>query len=304
MSNIISITLMGGLGNQLFQIFTTIAYGIKYNRRIVFPYTDTVNVGIERNTYWENFLYSLKNYTTFNTGLGIRNSLFSRFSNYSEKGFHYTSIPDFNYKEMLFNGYFQSYKYFHDYRDTLFSFIRLSKQKESILNDFSSYFTLVEADGVNVERPNSSCATISMHFRLGDYVNIQHCHPLMPYNYYLNALNYIVTQRPSQQIKVLYFCQLEDNNTVSSIIEKLQENFPTIIFEKVDDTIPDWKQMLIMSCCHYNIIANSTFSWWGGYFNSNKDKIVCYPNVWFGPSINHNTTDLFPNNWTKISIHS
>ena len=54
---------------------------------------------------------------------------------------------------------------------------------------------------------------------------------------------------------------------------------------KVDDNIPDWKQMLIMANCDANIIANSTFSWWGAYFNKNPKKIVCYPNVWFGQSI-------------------
>lgn len=55
-----------------------------------------------------------------------------------------------------------------------------------------------------------------------------------------------------------------------------------------------------MSLCNHNIIANSTFSWWGAYFNINPEKIVCYPNVWFGSECNNSTQDLFPKNWVKI----
>jgi hypothetical protein len=83
---------------------------------------------------------------------------------------------------------------------------------------------------------------------------------------------------------------------------KLKSKFEDIKFVNIDSTIPDWKQMLMMSCCHHNIIANSTFSWWGAYFNRNPDKIVCYPNKWFGPALANKTTDdLFPPEWRKIS---
>ena len=57
--------------------------------------------------------------------------------------------------------------------------------------------------------------------------------------------------------------------------------------------------MLYMSLCRHNIIANSSFSWWGAYFNSNKEKIVCYPSVWFGN--NMDTRDLCPETWIKMN---
>ena len=73
-------------------------------------------------------------------------------------------------------------------------------------------------------------------------------------------------------------------------------------FIKADDKAVDWQQLLLMSCCQHNIIANSTFSWWGAYFNENKNKIVCYPDVWFGSKLAHNDTkDLFLDSWDKIS---
>jgi hypothetical protein len=277
---------MGGLGNQLFQIFTTIAYGIKYKRQIVFPYSDTLKIGIERPTYWNNFLSTLKMMTTFDVGYGITNSTFVRFSNVFETAFNYTEMQDVNYKEVLLNGYYQSYKYFDEYKNTIFSIIRLTSKQDDIKKEFSDILL-------------NDRHVISMHFRLGDYVNIQDSHPLMKYEYYENALHHITNHR-NNNLYVIYFCQKEDNDTVYVMIDKLKEKFPNIMFIKADDTISDWKQMLLMSCCNDNIIANSTFSWWGAYFNLNKDKIVCYPSIWFGPKINHDTNDLFLDDWIKI----
>jgi hypothetical protein len=278
---------MGGLGNQLFQIFTTIAYGIREKRQIVFSYFDKLTIGIERPTYWENFLLSIKMMTTFNPGYRITNGTFVRFSNVFEKEFTYSEIPSVNYKEILLHGYFQSYKYFEEYKQRILSLLRFNVQQNTIRQEYAYLFQ----DGIT---------TISMHFRLGDYVHIQDCHPLLKFNYYENSLHHIVNSVGEEKICVLYFCQKEDNTTVSMIVDKVIERYPNIQFIKVDDEIPDWKQMLLMSCCNHNIIANSTFSWWGAYFNQNKEKIVCYPQHWFGPKIDHDTKDLFPIDWIQI----
>ena len=99
------------------------------------------------------------------------------------------------------------------------------------------------------------------------------------------------------------FVKKKDNNIVEKKITILKEKFPQLTFIKASDEKEDWEQMLMMSCCEHNIIANSSFSWWGAYFNGNEDKIVCYPNVWFGPKLaNKDTGDLCPNSWELISI--
>jgi len=55
-----------------------------------------------------------------------------------------------------------------------------------------------------------------------------------------------------------------------------------------------------MSLCDNNIIANSTFSWWGAWLNKNPTKLVITPKRWFGSGVNHNTIDLIPETWTTI----
>ena len=86
---------------------------------------------------------------------------------------------------------------------------------------------------------------------------------------------------------------------INNNISILQEKFPEITFTPRPDGLEDWEELLYMSCCNNHIIANSTFSWWGAFFNP-QEKIVCYPSKWFGPGLNHDTKDLFPENWIKI----
>ena len=287
-AKIVTCRLMGGLGNQLFQIFTTITYGIESKRKIVFSNTDFLTVGTVRSTYWNNFLSGLKIFTDKNFDTSIESLLINDFRFYEEPDFTYNKIPEFStFPKLCLIGYYQSYKYFDHIKDKLFQMIRLRNQKMTVVTEFP-HLLLNESNN------------ISMHFRLGDYKDIQDRHPLMPYEYYENAIGFIVNKKPHYNHQIIYFCQMEDNEVVSEMISKMSEQFPQISFIKVDDTIPDWKQLLIMSCCHDNIIANSTFSWWGAYFNETPEKIVCYPDKWFGPKLNHDVRDLFIDSWIKI----
>jgi len=291
MENLISCYLMGGLGNQLFQIFTTYAYGKSSHRKVIFPYTDILTTGRPRPTYWGSFLKSIARDTTVHPEMKVTNADLMNFTIYKENGFEYKEIsPMFQtIKNVILYGYFQSYKYFDDYKTDIMADIECEKHKEEIKEEYS--FLL---DDVH---------TISMHFRLGDYKLNPDCHPIMPYEYYRNALRHILTKRDPYGIyRVLYFCEKEDNQVVQVMINDLKAMYKNVDFIKVDDTIEDWKQLLLMSCCNDNIIANSSFSWWGGYFNANADKIVCYPRMWFGPGIKANTDDLFPQTWKKIAF--
>ena len=87
-------------------------------------------------------------------------------------------------------------------------------------------------------------------------------------------------------ILFLYFNEEQDNNTVENIIKDIKKSYPQLNFIQCSNNIQDWEQLLLMSCCQHNIIANSSFSWWGAYFNINQKKIVLFIQVfWFGPKM-------------------
>jgi hypothetical protein len=143
--------------------------------------------------------------------------------------------------------------------------------------------------------------TVSMHFRIGDYKKIQDYHPLATYEYYERALGFIQNLKKDINFDILYFCEDVDIEDVMLIINKLVIQFPSYKFVRGEKTLEDWEQMLLMSCCRHNIIANSSFSWWSAYFNSYPDKIVCYPSIWFGPKTINDISDLCPPEWNKIA---
>lgn len=280
----ITCNLKGGLGNQLFQIFATIVYSMKRKDKIVFRNVEQLLIGNCRPTYWNSFLESLKILTKDN--INISNYYLLQYNEQQYKDIFKEQTPE----NVILDGYFQSYKYFIEYEKSLFSMIRLQQQQESIKKEY--YYIL-----------NDKTPIISMHFRLGDYKNLQDCHNILKENYYINSLIEIKKQIDPSSIKILFFCEKEDNQIIYSYIRRI--SFETKIdmskFIKVPDEIPDYKQMLIMSVCDHNIIANSTFSWWGAYFNRNPEKIVCYPSKWFGPKLHHfDTSDLFLDDWIRV----
>ena len=276
----ITCTLMGGLGNQLFQIFTTISYAIQTENN--YKFTNTVILfGGTRHTYWDSFLSELKSKTT---------GMFPALTRIKESSFEYNDIDlyEIRGKNIMLSGYFQSYKYFEKNYNMICKIIMLHNKKLEVLS-------------ITEYTPEVLLNSISLHFRMGDYKKLQHIHPIMNFEYYKNALTYIETNLDNKEsFQVLYFCEDSDIEEVTDIIHDLEIMFSRFTFVRCDDKLQDWEQMLIMSLCGHNIIANSTFSWWGAYFNDNENKMVCYPKLWFGEEAPHNTIDMFPPNWVEI----
>lgn len=277
----ITCELMGGLGNQLFQIFTTIAYALDNNDRFVFLYSKMFG---KRPSYWDNFLLPLKKYTFPNR---IQASVLR------EKAFHYDELQKKNENENIsLYGYFQSEKYFKKHSSQIAELaMNLTELKESIIKE--------EFQKMN------QLNTISMHFRIGDYMNLQDCHPVLIPIYYKNSIEKIIEKTNNFEWTIIFFCEEDDIDYVNKeYIQLLENEFPKCKFIRANPKISDWEQMIFMSCCEHHIIANSTFSWWGAYLHFSKDKLVCWPSVWFGPRLAENDIkDIIPedDNWIQVS---
>jgi len=276
---------MGGLGNQIFQIFATISYAIKSKNQFKFLNLQQLGGGSTtmRYTFWNTFFSNLTPFLIEELPLNIHVI--------REKGFPYNefSIIEMINKDILLYGYFQSYKYFHNSYNVICKVIGLEKMKQKLLE--------------NLKLDNNFFENyISMHFRIGDYKKLQDWHPLATYTFYEKSLEHIEKLYSDKTFNILYFCEDEDIDDVLSTVNKLNVKFPKYNFTRGEKDLEDWEQMLLMSLCHHNIIANSSFSWWSAYFNSWEDKIVCYPSVWFGEISKIDTKDLCPDEWIKINV--
>lgn len=300
----ISTHLMGGLGNQMFQLFCGMATALRNDRPFVVTstYLKNFNGRDDRPTYWDTMFSGLCRHIKYVVNLPDTYQI-------REQGFHYTPIttaPILIGRNIMLNGYYQSEKYFKDQFDQIYSMCKFRDMQNKVLLKYRT------KQNIHSASINPMANTISIHFRLGDYKNLTHVHPIMSYEYYHNALTHILNNlcelngdiptRTQPIYKVIYFCEEEDLSFVATIIDKLLREFGSrCLFERADPSYSDWEQMLFMGCCEHHIIANSSFSWWGAYLNRNPTKIVCYPSVWFGQHVNHDTSDLCPPEWIQIS---
>ena len=273
----ISVDIMGGLGNQLFQIMTAFAYSKKYRNPLIIKRESHSPSCTYRNVYWNNFLEGLQKYLiNRNIDLPI----------YNEKSFEYNELPKISENDDIkLSGYFQSYKYFDEYKSEFLTEIDWCAKK----NEVKSKITDVNLDDM-----------VSLHFRIGDFKNLEN-HPIMPMEYYINAIKYIEARESN--VKILYICEEDDKDfVIYNYINKLRTIFEKITFVQTKNKLEDWEQMIAMSLCKHHIIANSTFSWWSAYLadyndNDNDKKLVCYPDIWFNSTLINNMMDLFPGHW-------
>jgi hypothetical protein len=273
--NNINVFIQGGLGNQIFMIFAAFSYAIDNNFNMnIYSHKDKHLVYSTRcsSVYWNNILDSF-------TIIDNNNNL----QTYTEPEYKYNKIPIINTSFNII-GYYQSYKYFAHNYDKIINHMKLDNKQNEIKKEFEYLFKK---------------KTIAIHFRLGDYKSCENNHNILKESYYSDALKHF--KNISEDYDILYFCEKEDNNYVNNIINNLNIE-GTYNFIKIDDDIPDWKQLLIMSLCDNFIIANSSFSWFGAYFSKNVDKIVLYPSKWFGENFkNNDTSDVCPPEWIKIN---
>lgn len=188
---------------------------------------------------------------------------------YQEPHFHYSDIS-VNNSDLL--GYFQSEKYFKHCEGLIRNYFTLKDEHTNYLKNKYPY--ILNQDSV------------SIHVRRGDYLTKQEWHTVQPIEYYNTAINIIGDDKK-------YFVFSDD-------LEWCKQNFIGDKFTFVQED-KDIFEMFLQSYCKHHIIANSSFSWWGAWLNTNPNKIVIAPKNWFGPSYeNLQTQDLTPEKWILI----
>lgn len=290
----IVIKLQGGLGNQLFQYATARALAIRHNTCVAFDTSLLLTVSYKttnRKFELDNFNIQAKPIRLIDKlAFGLIKIPFKNYikklirwlinsKNYTEINFTFDPQIFINTgKQTYLKGYFQSEFYFDHIQTELFTLIPKSKSISTI------------------EKQIRACNAVSLHIRRGDYAKnwlINEFHGLLPVEYYHNAINYLLRNDP--EIHIFVFS--DDIEWSKQNIISLQK--VTFVTENIGVT--DYKDLILMSQCKHNIIANSSFSWWGAWLNQNPDKIVIAPKQWFKDrNAQKEVYDLLPKSWIKL----
>jgi len=199
---------------------------------------------------------------------------------YKEPHYHFDQ-NFFSCKDNTYlHGYWQSEKYFEEIKEIL--------QGELIPVNRLSNKNAILAEKI------STTNAISIHVRRGDYISnikINEYHGACGINYYLSAMEKIASQ-----VENPWFFVFSDDIEWGK--RHLATKFNTVF---VDHNGPDdaCEDLRLMSFCKHQIIANSSFSWWGAWLNTNQEKIVIVPKKWFA-NAPHDIKDLLPDSWVAF----
>lgn len=293
--------IVGGLGNQMFQYAVAVALAYDKGDEVGICCLDYQNAshnmhngyeldrvfGIRAKQHDENLLSETIGWQAFPPW---RKLLRKRYcSNFRSP--RYIVEPSLQYwpalaskyakiKDCYVVGYWQSEKYFKKIAPSIRDFFKF-KQNMSDANKH----VLSE-----IKKSNS----VSLHVRRGDYLTSKSAvsvHGTCTANYYQDAINEIAERHG----KISIFAFSDDIDWVRSNIKSDY----SIEFVDCNTGSDSYWDMMLMSNCKHNIIANSTFSWWGAWLNPHENKTVVAPKDWFRreKNIRH---DLIPDDWVCL----
>jgi hypothetical protein len=260
--------LMGGLGNLLFIIATCFALSKKYKVKLRFycnasTWRDSKRRMMQYYKMFEKFDIDCVNHRK--SGITFR-----------EPYFFYDSITLDGRNHSCIYGYFQSYKYFDVYKSEFINML-YNPYKDEIDNFLTEcllkHMTTVKNES---DLPPSKIIEelnfVSIHVRRTDYLSLSDIHLNLDLAYYEEAISHFSKE------KSIFLIFSDDVEYIQSepLFQSLMNKY---IVTNQDDEYGFW----LMSACHHNIIANSSYSWWASYINSNPNKLIVCPSKWFGP---------------------
>ncbi|RXJ84873.1 alpha-1,2-fucosyltransferase [Arcobacter sp. CECT 8985] len=285
----ILVKIVGGLGNQMFcyayaKSLQQKGYDVKVDITTYETYKlhggyqlDKYHTNLEISTKQENNKYysnSILSKVLRRLGIETSKAIREKSLFFDEK---FLKIEDNNYIE----GYFQSEKYFKNIRDILI-------KQFTINQELSNYTKKIEFD---IKSSQNSC---SIHIRRGDFINNKNLsiHGTCNIEYYKNAIEYL----EKKIARVSYFIFSDD-------IEWCKENLnlSNAVFVCSEEKRIPHEDIYLMSLCNHNIIANSSFSWWGAWLNNNEKKIIIAPKRWFtDDKLEKQSKDIVCEDWIRI----
>lgn len=243
-------TLIGRLGNFMFEVAAAYAYSLRHN----------MDYSIDKKEDVNNYIYR------FFPHLETTKQLPANHSIWMEPQHNYHEIPYFD--NVKIKEYFQSEKYFEDYRAEILDLFKFPYQFEK--------------------------GWTSIHIRRGDYVTYYTQFPPVTEAYLRTAIK-LMAANGFKKFRVFS----DDIHWCKELFSKGQ--FKGYTFEYSEGK-NEFEDMALMSHCEHNIISNSTFSWWAAWLNQNQNKIVVSPSKhnWFGKRVKLSTEDIIPENWVQI----
>lgn len=293
-SNLV-VKIHGGLGNQFFQYALGRSLALRHGQPVVFDlswYTRTTDQ-IKRKYELDNFqtviktadqteVRALEKFKRAAGPVGFLKTILTANPKKYVQDFSYRYNPAIlkTQPPAYLDGYWQSEKYFADIADAI--------RRELSLKEPPS--------GQNAEmlKRIQSTPSISLHVRRGDYVASKATnafHGTTGLDYYRAAIEKVKSAAPNGTIYVF-------SDDQAWVKENLKFDLPTVFidFNSGDRAHED---MRLMSACAHNVVANSTFSWWGAWLNPNPNKMVVAPKRWFADP-RMDATDLIPSSWTQV----
>lgn len=251
------IKLKGGLGNQLFQYAHGVKLSLIDHKKVVYD-TSFFN-GLTKDIH-RPFLLDKFNIDPTAEFAEVKENVFKKI---------YTKV---NQKITGRYEFFQHENYFKDV-------------KNEVLKQFTLKNPLSPVAQEKLQFIQSQTNSVSLHIRRGDYVQNPD-HTLIDLNYYYKAIEYIKSKVPNP-----VFCIFSDD--INWVTEHVHIESSMYIS---NPDIKDYEELMLMSACSHNIIANSTFSWWAAYLNKNPNKIVVAPTKW-----TEFQKEIVPKDWIQFS---
>ena len=288
--------IIGGLGNQMFQYAAGYSLAKKINEEFKIDLRFFKNYNLHNGSELGSvFSISANNASTedIKKVLGWRKSpiilnilekkkcpLLNGSKCIMEYGFEYWPFIQRIKTDCYLTGYWQSDKYFNDYSSEIRKQFVFKKPIDAINSEIASAI--------------SSCNSVSLHVRRGDYANNQktlEIHGLCSVDFYKEAIAYI-DKTVSNPIYYIFSDDIEwakNNIKISSLCHYINHN----------NGKESYNDMRLISLCKSHIISNSTFSWWGAWLSVSNNKIVIMPKQWFADK-SIITRDIVPHSWITI----